>query len=493
MTDDFTKLDDDSAKNDADVIKRVGRISLARLYRPLKFSDVVSQNITVKILSNCILSNNFPHAVIFTGIRGVGKTTLARLIAKSLSCANRNNQDPNPCGKCSSCEDITKERYLDVIEMDAASKTGIDDIREIIDNIKYKPVASDYKVYIIDEVHMLSKNAFNALLKTLEEPPKHIKFIFATTEINKVPKTILSRCMRFDLQRFEEAQIKELLLKISKKEQMKIETKALDLLSHAADGSARDGVSLLDKAILMSNNNCITQVQIMEMLGMADSWFIWNLLQKIFQGDTCAAMKDLDLQYRSGINMKSLFSNIADLIHSLSLYKATQVLDNRLSKDMHSVVIETAKKLDMPTLNRYWQVLIKGITDIDASYNQLNACRMLIIKLCYMVNLPTPAKVADMLKNVSVDGSKSLFTNNILKNDDSNTLNKNISKTKDEMAVKPKSPDKQAYFEQLPENIKNDRVINVIKSQFPSMKVQLHGGQGDDDVNNNNKTNNKKS
>ena len=253
---------------------------LARKYRPQTFADLIGQETLVQILTNAITTNRIANAYLLTGVRGVGKTTTARLIAMSLNCQNRKEDSCEPCGNCDSCKSIRSDHNLDVIEMDAASKTGVDDVREIIDNVKYKPVNSLFKIFIIDEVHMLSKSAFNALLKTLEEPPEHVKFIFATTEVKKIPVTILSRCQRFDLKRVESENLSKHIKKISNLEKVKIDDDAIALLVRAGDGSVRDSISLLDQAII-NNDIAVTAETITSMLGLADRGKIYDLVENI--------------------------------------------------------------------------------------------------------------------------------------------------------------------------------------------------------------------
>ena len=278
---------------------------LARKYRPQTFSDLIGQDAIVQILTNAINSNRVAHAYLLTGVRGVGKTTTARLIAMSLNCQNKIIDICEPCGKCDSCNAIQDDHNLDVIEMDAASKTGVDDVREIIDNVKYKPVNSIYKIFIIDEVHMLSKNAFNALLKTLEEPPKHVKFIFATTEVKKIPVTILSRCQRFDLHRIENKELTNYLDKICKLENVKIDQEAIALIVRAADGSVRDSLSLLDQAFANNQDN-ISSKLITEMLGIADRGKIFELLENILKGNATPAINIYHSLHKSGADVRTL-------------------------------------------------------------------------------------------------------------------------------------------------------------------------------------------
>ena len=441
-------------KNSTSAFVKINRdkISLSRTYRPSNFNDVVAQDVTVRILSNAIVANRFPHALIFTGIRGVGKTTTARIVAKSLNCELK--KDANPCGKCDNCVDILNEKHLDIIEMDAASKTSVDDIREIIDSIKYKPVRAKYKVYIIDEVHMLSKSAFNALLKTLEEPPEHIKFIFATTEINKVPKTVLSRCMRFDLQRFSKDQIKNLLKKITSSEGVNIENEALDVLARFADGSARDGVSLLDQAISIDNDSSVTYYHVIKMLGIADMWSSWDLLQKIIRGDSTACINDVNEYHMKGISLEALTTDLADWIHFLTIYKSTKVRDSSIPSEIKIEPI--AKDISISILMRYWQIFFKGIEEIKNSYNQLHTMRMLMIKLCYVKDMPTPDKLIQALqgKELNLD---------VISVVEKNKVNSNIQ-TKDE---------KKTYYDDLPENLKADPTLKEIRREFPSMQVKF--------------------
>ena len=263
---------------------------LARKYRPQKFRDLVGQDLLVEILTSAITNKRVAHAYILTGVRGVGKTTTARLIAMSINCQKREEVDPEPCGNCDSCNSTGIDSNLDVIEMDAASNTGVDDVREIIDNVKYKPVIGNYKIFIIDEVHMLSKSAFNALLKTLEEPPEHVKFIFATTEVKKIPITVLSRCQRFDLLRIENNTLLRHLSNIVKKENIDIDKDAISLIVRSADGSIRDGLSLLDQAITNQNIK-IDAKSISNMLGLAEREKILDLLEKILKGEASESIK----------------------------------------------------------------------------------------------------------------------------------------------------------------------------------------------------------
>ena len=292
---------------------------LARKYRPQTFADLIGQETLVQILTNAITTNRIANAYLLTGVRGVGKTTTARLIAMSLNCENKKDDSCEPCGTCESCKSIRSDHNLDVIEMDAASKTGVDDVREIIDNVKYKPVNCKFKIFIIDEVHMLSKSAFNALLKTLEEPPEHVKFIFATTEVKKIPVTILSRCQRFDLKRVESKDLIQHLKKISELEKVKIDEDAISLLVRAGDGSVRDTLSLLDQAII-NKNTTVTANTITNMLGLADRGNIFDLMEAIFKGNAASALEIFNRIHSAPLDN----SHPIDALHKAIQYRYQQ-------------------------------------------------------------------------------------------------------------------------------------------------------------------------
>ena len=321
---------------------------LARKYRPQKFADLIGQESLVAILSNAIVNNRIAHAYVLTGVRGVGKTTTARLIAMSLNCQKRESKSFEPCGSCESCVSIRQDRNLDVIEIDAASKTGVDDIREIIDHVKYKPINSTYKIFIIDEVHMLSKNAFNALLKTLEEPPEHVKFIFATTEVKKIPITILSRCQRFDLHRIENKLLTSYLFKVSELEKINIEQDAMTLIVRAADGSVRDGLSLLDQAIA-NQNESISANQIIDMLGLADRGKIFDLLNHIFQGNAIKALQIYNELHQAGADIIMIFDEMLNAAHFITEIKIAP----NLKEDIHIPELERERGVILQEIGMY--------------------------------------------------------------------------------------------------------------------------------------------
>ena len=392
---------------------------LARKYRPQKFNDLIGQEVLVKTLTNSILQNRIAHAYILTGVRGVGKTTTARLIAMSLNCEKRTEKTCEPCGNCNACLSVLEDNNLDVLEMDAASKTGVDDIREIIDNIKYKPVNSKYKIFIIDEVHMLSKSAFNALLKTLEEPPEHIKFIFATTEVKKIPITIISRCQRFDLLRIQIKDLSEQLSKISVKEKINIDQEALNLIVRSADGSMRDGLSLLDQAIANENEN-ITTKSIVKMLGLANREGVFDLLESIFKGDAPQAIKIYHSIYEAGADVVMIFDEMLNIVHFITQMKIAPELKNELyiPELERTRGKEISSKISMTSLGMIWQVLFKGYEELQSGYHLFQHGEMIILRLIHLYDGPNPD---DLLNKYSTTN----FEEKILPNKKKDELNFN--------------------------------------------------------------------
>ena len=365
---------------------------LARKYRPETFKDLVGQAAMVQTLKNAFEADRIAQAFILTGIRGTGKTTTARIIAKGLNCIGldqKGGPTVEPCGKCSNCTAIIEGNHVDVLEMDAASRTGVDDIREIIESIYYKASSGRFKVYIIDEVHMLSNNAFNALLKTLEEPPKHVKFIFATTEIRKVPVTVLSRCQRFDLRRIEPEEMIALLQRIAKSEGVNVSEDAFRMITRASEGSARDATSLLDQAISHGGGGSDAK-HVRDMLGIADRGRVLDLFKMIMQGDAAAALTELSSQYSDGADPIVVLKDLAEITHWISVSKITPDMneDPTITPDERTRGIELSKTLSMRALTRMWQMLVKSLGEITIAPSPIMAAEMIIIRLTHAADLP---------------------------------------------------------------------------------------------------------
>ena len=386
-------------------------VILARKYRPQNFEDLLGQDALVQTLTNAIKNNRLHHAYILTGIRGVGKTSTARIIAKALNCTGldgKGGPTVHPCGVCENCKAITAGRHIDVMELDAASRTGVDDIREILDGVRYKPTNARYKIYIIDEVHMLSKNAFNALLKTLEEPPAHVKFIFATTEIRKVPVTVLSRCQRFDLQRLTIEDLTKLFNKIVAAENLKAEDEALHMIAKAADGSARDGLSLLDQAISLGAGVVKTDI-VKEMIGLADRSQTFELFEKLVLGDTKETIIKLQEQYKNGANPTTLLQDLINITHLLAKTKLVPsfVNDPSLSEAEKELCQRLGAKVSIAVLSKMWQMMIKGLGELQVAPVQIDALEMILIRIAYSASLPTPYELLnDVKKNSNLSLSR---------------------------------------------------------------------------------------
>ena len=366
---------------------------LARKYRPQTFAELIGQDAMVQTLANAIARGRIAHAFLLTGVRGVGKTSTARLIAKALNCIGPDGQGGptiTPCNVCEPCRAISEGRHIDVIEMDAASHTGIDDIREIIDAVRYASVSARYKIYIIDEVHMLSKSAFNALLKTLEEPPEHVKFLFATTEVNKVPVTVLSRCQRFDLRRIPAEKLAAHFAEVAKAEGVDVDPEAVGMIARAAEGSARDGLSILDQAIAHGAGT-VTADQVRDMLGLADRGRIRRLLQLILAGDATAALVELDEAHELGIDPMQLLRGLMESLHSATRAKAGAKTDALQSAEERETAEEMAGKLSWGSIHRLWQMLLKGLQDVAIAPDPREAAEMALLRLIHAADLPDPA------------------------------------------------------------------------------------------------------
>lgn len=380
---------------------------LARQYRPQNFEDLVGQDVLVRTLSNAIEQDRIAHAFLLTGIRGIGKTTTARIMAKALNClgADGNAEKPTitPCGVCANCQQIREDRHVDVLEMDAASRTGVGDIREIIDSIYYKPTSSRYKIYIIDEAHMLSNSAFNALLKTLEEPPAHVIFIFATTEIRKIPVTILSRCQRFDLRRLNTDEMAQHLKNIAVKESVQCDEEALELIAIASEGSVRDALSLLDQAIAHSdkvdNKHHITGDIVRGLLGLVDRTRLYQMMEHLFAGQCKEALDLLKAHYDDGANMATLVQDMMQCVHVVSrlLIAKDYAIDRTYSDHERQLLEKLASKLTIMATTKAWQILTKTLEDIKRAPDALAATEMLFIRFAYAANLPDPS---DLIKKI---------------------------------------------------------------------------------------------
>ena len=377
---------------------------LARKYRPQDFTDLIGQDAMVRTLTNAFESGRLAHAFILTGVRGVGKTTTARVIARALNCIGPDGDGGptiEPCGQCEFCQAIAEDRLVDVLEMDAASRTGVDDIRELIEGVRYKPVSARYKVYIIDEVHMLSRNAFNALLKTLEEPPAHVKFIFATTEIRKVPVTVLSRCQRFDLKRVDVETLSRFFTEIAQQEGAALSDAAISLIARAADGSVRDGLSLLDQAVATgATAGELDAGAVRDMLGLADRERSFDLLESILKGEVAQALDFLSDDYANGADPIVLVQDLLEVVHWLSRVKVTpDIADGPTIAEADKVRgKDLAGRLSMGSLTRAWQMLLKGLREAQSAPSPIKAVEMIVIRLAYLADLPTPA---DAVKTMS--------------------------------------------------------------------------------------------
>jgi DNA polymerase-3 subunit gamma/tau len=372
---------------------------LARKYRPQSFAELIGQDAMVRTLGNAIERDRVAHAFLLTGVRGVGKTSTARLIAKALNCVGPDGQGgPTiaPCGVCEPCRAIAEGRHIDVIEMDAASHTGIDDVREIIEAVRYASVSARYKVYIIDEVHMLSKQAFNGLLKTLEEPPAHVKFLFATTEVNKVPVTVLSRCQRFDLRRIPAERLAAHFAGVAEQEGVEVEAEALALIARAAEGSARDGLSILDQAIA-HGTGAVSAGQVRLMLGLADGGAIRQLLGLLLRGETRGALAALRNQYDLGVEPAAVLRGLLQSVHGITRAKVGGAADPAQSAEEREAYAEWASGLGYAALHRIWQLLLKGLAELHDAPMPLEAAEMALLRLLHASELPDPGMMIERL------------------------------------------------------------------------------------------------
>ncbi|MDA7704918.1 DNA polymerase III subunit gamma/tau [Rickettsiales bacterium] len=396
---------------------------LARKYRPNILSELVGQEVLVQTLLSSIKQDKIAHAFILSGIRGIGKTTTARIIAKALNCIGEDGtlkNASNPCGKCATCLSIANSTFPDVIEMDAASKTGVDDIREIIDNISYATSIGRYKVYIIDEVHMLSNNAFNALLKTLEEPPAHVKFIFATTEIKKIPITIISRCQRFDLKRITTEKISSHLKEILEKESFEAQERVLNLIANLSEGSMRDALSLLDQALSYNNyEKLLTSDIFEEMIGLVDKNSIIDFIENLLKGDVENVIKIFNDFYDKSIDITSLAAELLSIIHDITLLKTIKNYQlSNIAQISLDKMNEIANNISIAELARIWQMLAKGIDELKKSQNHKMSFEMILVRICYMSNIANFEQliVDNNKKNTQNSNNESILAGEVLRN-----------------------------------------------------------------------------
>ncbi|WP_086616738.1 DNA polymerase III subunit gamma/tau [Erythrobacter tepidarius] len=383
---------------------------LARKYRPQTFSELIGQEAMVRTLANAIARDRLAHAFLMTGVRGVGKTSTARLIAKALNCVGPDGQGGptiNPCGVCEACVAIAEGRHIDVIEMDAASNTGVDDVREIIEQVRYAAVSARYKIYIIDEVHMLSRNAFNALLKTLEEPPPHVKFLFATTEVDKLPVTVLSRTQRFDLRRIPAALLAEHFAKVCSLEGVEAEPEALSIIANAAEGSVRDGLSILDQAIAhadLEGEGKVAARRVRDMLGLADKSAQRRLLGHLLEGDAPALLAAVDEQYALGVEPLALMRALMDLVHRITLAQVSGAVPDAPAEEERVALADFAGRLGAGELHRLWQLLLKGHEEVRIAPDPLASLQMALLRTLHAAQMPDPGKLAQRLEEIAARG-----------------------------------------------------------------------------------------
>ena len=373
---------------------------LSRKYRPKKLKEVIGQDFTVRTLTNAFAQKKLAHTFLFTGIRGVGKTTIARIIAMGLNCETENKPTANPCGICSNCKAILKDRYEDVLEIDAASNTGVDDVREIISSLKYRPSKGRYKVFIIDEVHMLSNSAFNALLKTIEEPPSFVKFIFCTTEIQKIPTTIVSRCQKYNLNRVTLTALCNYLEEIAELEKLNISEEAITIIARNSEGSIRDSLTILDQCILSFNNANINVESVHQTMGITSQSFLLELYIYIVNGDIINANKVLHNIYKNGAAPKQIIDDLLNVTYSLISSLAANTNIEIYEKDKFQKIID---KCDIPFLNQVWHMLLKGKDEVNKVSHQMEALEILIIRIAYSSQLPSLEAVIKKIKEDNND------------------------------------------------------------------------------------------
>jgi DNA polymerase III subunit gamma/tau len=441
---------------------------LARKYRPKNFADLIGQKAIVRTLTNAIATGRIAQAYMLTGVRGVGKTTTARLIARALNYPSSPSIEMPELTP--QCEAILESRHMDVIEMDAASNTGVDNMREIIDSVRYAPVSLRYKIYIIDEVHMLSKSAFNALLKTLEEPPPHIKFIFATTEIRKVPVTILSRCQRFDLKRLDAALLMQHYGRIATLENVTIDEESLRMIVRASEGSVRDGLSLLDQAIAYGEG-IVKSADVAGMMGLIDRSRIIDLFDAVMTGDTARAIHEIEAQHEGGGDPETILNDLADFVHwvtRLKVVKDSALTDPSRTEAEKSRGSDYATRLGMAHLTRAWQMLLKGIIEVSYAGQPLLAAEMVLIRLAHAVDVPSSEDLLKLARqNPPAEKSSPIVMAQPLKRDQP------VAETVGSLAMKPELAAPQAPTETRAFSSFTDIIALVVEKRDVKLKGDL--------------------
>ena len=441
---------------------------LARRYRPRTFKDLIGQDSMVRILSNSFELNRVAHAFLFTGVRGVGKTTAARIVSKGLNCIKNEMPTISPCGECESCIAARNDRHVDIVEIDAASHTGVDDMRELTEGVRYKPSVGRYRIYIIDEVHMLSTAAFNALLKTLEEPPEHAKFIFCTTEIRKIPVTVLSRCQKFDLRRVSNIELSKHLKSIAKNEKVLIDEGSLNLIVRSSDGSVRDALSLLDQAISLSNND-IKEESVKIMLGLSDKSKVWDLFDSLMEGNSLKVINNFQMLLNDGSDPILLIEELMAVCHSVTRAIAVPSLDlsQNISEFEVKRALESAKNLNIPSVTKCWQLLLKGYSEIQSTYSVKEATEMILLRITYAANLPDLKILIEQSKQKKKNNLKEKSQNPIVNSDSLDIISENNFETYEQLLDFIKNKKELSFYTTLVDN------INVVEYIPYSIKLSF--------------------
>ena len=427
---------------------------LARRYRPRTFKDLIGQDSMVRILSNSFKMNRVAHAFLFTGVRGVGKTTAARIVSKGLNCIKNEIPTITPCGECESCISAKNDRHVDIIEIDAASHTGVDDMRELTEGVRYKPSVGRYRIYIIDEVHMLSTAAFNALLKTLEEPPEHAKFIFCTTEIRKIPVTVLSRCQKFDLRRVSNTELSKHLKSITEKEKVLIDEGSLNLIVRSSDGSVRDALSLLDQAISLSSND-IKEELVKTMLGLSDKSKVWDLFDSLMEGNSLKVINNFEILLNDGSDPILLIEELMAVCHSVTRAIAVPSIDlsQNISEYESKRALKSAESLNIPSVTKCWQLLLKGYSEIQSTYSVKEATEMILLRITYASNLPDLKILIEQSKQKKKIELKDNSQVSLIEDDSLNIIGNNKFETYESLLEFIKSNKELSFYTTLIDNI----------------------------------------